>query len=560
VELTRGRETNTAFVVTRNLHEAAEIGETGKVIPRTAAAVLADIIRPPEHGRPSDRTALAEAEHAAQLAGSTRAMLDPLLEVVAEHLTGRTGRLLDQLAATGELPEHHRIAVASDEARGSLDALLRRAELAGHDPARVLRDAVAMGSLDGSASVAQVLHFRIRANLDDDTGALATEIGGYRNLLPTDLPATSQPGLEALADAADLRREELARDALEQAPQWAVEALGPIPDDELARQEWAQSAGWAASYRELADHTDPADALGVAPPAGLAERHAIFRTAHAALDLPGAGAEEEAMTEGRLRARVAAYQREENWAPRYVADELAATHDRWRQRDHDATVWAARADAEPDPAQATHLRTAADEARTEAAQLAAQVTQLEHADDARAAWWIETAVTRDNAERARYALGLRGIPLEDPAERTTATEWLDAEHAAREADDTHRDIHDDELAIEHEPISATTEAAVDLEPGDIRDSQPDAHEHSDPVERRRVPLPDDTAVTVDRAQAALAEIARRAAVEREAAAHAAELEPDEDARRSELARWADEPDEQTAEHDQGWDDDLGSEP
>jgi hypothetical protein len=310
VGLTRGRDTNVAFAVTRNLHEASDTGEAQQLVPRTAAAVLADIVRPPEHNR--DRTALTEAEHAELASRSTHASLDPLLEVVGEHLAGRTGRLLDQLAATGELSGHHRVDLAADDARGTLDPLLRRVELAGHDPAAVLRGAVNAGSLDGSASVAQVLHFRIRNTLGDD---LRTEIASYRDLLPGDLPEASRPGLEALADAADARRAELARDALDDQPQWAREALGPVPADEEGRSEWARAAGWAASYRELADHVDPADALGTAPPAGLAERHAIFRTAHDVLDLPGAGAEEESMTEGRLRNRVAAYEREENWAP-----------------------------------------------------------------------------------------------------------------------------------------------------------------------------------------------------------------------------------------------------
>jgi hypothetical protein len=95
-----------------------------------------------------------------------------------------------------------------------------------------------------------------------------------------------------------------------------------------------------------------------------------------------------------------------------------------------------------------------------------------------------------------------------------------------------------------------------LEPVDIRDGEPDASEHTDPVQRGRVPLPDDTVVIVDRAQAAVAEINRRTAAEREAADHAARLEPDEEARRAELARWADEAHEQTAEHDQGLDDEF----
>lgn len=81
-------------------------------------------------------------------------------------MTGRTGSLLDRLAAEGVLPERHLVALAADEASDSRDQLLRTAELAGHYPAQVLRDALAGRSLDKSASVAQVLHFRVRTALD----------------------------------------------------------------------------------------------------------------------------------------------------------------------------------------------------------------------------------------------------------------------------------------------------------------------------------------------------------------------------------------------------------
>ncbi len=188
VDLTRGREDNVAFVVTRSLAETAETGETGRVAPRTAAAVLANVIRPPQVDR--DRTALAEAEAAAEHVRSTGAHVDPLIEVIGEQLTGRTGRWLDQLAAAGQLPDRHRVAMAADDARGTLDPLLRAAELAGHNPARVLRDAVTAGSLDKSGSVAQVLHFRIRTALH---GQLTPRVVSYRDLLPHD-PARHQPG------------------------------------------------------------------------------------------------------------------------------------------------------------------------------------------------------------------------------------------------------------------------------------------------------------------------------------------------------------------------------
>jgi hypothetical protein len=571
VQLTRGRETNVAFVVTRRVADDAPTGETHTVRPRTAAEVLTDVIRPPE--RDPNRTALTEAETAAERAVSTPALLDPLIEVIGETLTGRTSAWLDQLAANGILPEHHRVALAADEARGSLDQLLRSAELAGHDPAQTLRDAIQCGTLDRSASVAQVLHFRIRTTLENQ---LAPRIDTYADLLPRELPEASRAGLEALAKAADARRTELGAQLAENPPQWAREALGPVPTDEAECSEWERKAGWAGAYRELTAHTDNQDPLGSAPPAGLAEQHALFRTAHDALDLPYLGADEEGMTEGRLRNRVAAYDHELRWAPRYVADELEATHDALRRHRNDATVWAARADTETDPTEAEQLHTAAATAREQAEQLTEQVEQLELADDVRAAWWADTAVTRDNAERARVALNLRGVDLDTPEDRVTAEEWLTAERAAQA--DAEREA---EIVNEHdladEPIH-TTPAGVDrvaanedeqtlddvtvVEPGppDIRHiSTADRGERHDPEQRRRVPLIDETAATLDRAHAALAELQARAQAEAAETARAVELEPDEDTRRAELARWAelDNADGDLAERDRGRDTDDG---
>jgi hypothetical protein len=545
VQMTRGRHTNIGFMVTRTVAEGADTGETRTVAARTAVAVLTDVIRPPEVE--GNRTALTEAEDAAETAHATGTHVDPLIEVIGESLTGRVAGWLDQLAAGGALPEHHRVAFAADEARGSLEQLLRSAELAGHDPAHVLRDAVTVGSLDKSASVAQVLHFRIRTALKDKLGP---QVASYVDLLPWHLPEPARPGLTALAAAADARRDELGTQLADAPPQWAREALGPVPADEVGRVEWQRRAGWAASYRELVGHTDDTDPLGAAPPAGLAEKHALFRTAHDALDLPYAGADEETLSEGRLRNRVAAYAREEAWAPRYVADELEATHTALRRHRDDATIWTARADAAEDPHTRSQHQAAAEAAREQAEDLQRRVRELEMADDARGVWWVETAVTRDHAERARVALGLRGIDLDTPTERVTAQEWLDAHDAEQRAADTDRNLLDEHDLLDDLDLDQVDRELVVDRRGhtvdgagmpDIRETSVcDVGERVDPTPQRRVPLPDETAVTVQRAQRALTEIEDRRMAEAAETARTAALEREEDlARREELLRWTD---------------------
>ncbi|MDN5852243.1 MAG: hypothetical protein L0K86_05220 [Actinomycetia bacterium] len=430
---TRGRETNVALVVTRTVADTAEIGETQKAVHRSAGQVVADIIRLPDVEK--DRTALTEAERAAEEARSTVAYADPLIAVIVDTLAGRTDGWLDQLAATGDLPAEHRVNYAADDARQSVDQLLRTAELAGHDPEQVLRRAVTATSLDSADSVAQVLHFRIREALRD---RLTPHVSSYRDLIPTHLYADERAALDRLADGADARRAELGAQLAAEPPQWAHESLGPVPDadrDSAGRATWEQRAGWAASFRELAAHTDEADPLGAAPPAGLAEKNAIFHAAHQALDLPDVGAEEEKMSEGRLRARIACWERVQRWAPTYVVDQLDALHEALRKARTDATIWAARADAETDPLAADQLRAAAAEAERNAEQLDVQVRDLEYVDQARDLGRIETAVTKDNAERARIALGWRGIDYDHPADRATTEDWLDAHYAAMAAEE-----------------------------------------------------------------------------------------------------------------------------
>ncbi|MDN5854038.1 MAG: hypothetical protein L0K86_14560 [Actinomycetia bacterium] len=414
----------------------------------------------------------------------------------------------------------------------------------------MLADAVGRTTLDGSTSVAQVLHYRIRTALD---GTLDPHVSSFADLLPRDLPERNRAGLEALAAAADARRADLGAELADTQPGWVREALGPAPgwDAPVERAAWEERAGWAGSWRDLAGHGDDAheaDPLGAAPPAGLAEKRAIFTTAHNALDLPTSGAEEEKMSEGKLRARVAAWEREQHWAPRYVADQLDATHEALRKARTDATVWAARADAEPDPLEADQLRAAAAEARQRADRLEPVLADLQSADDGRALWRIETAVTHDHAERARHAAALRGIDLDAPGDRVTAQEWLDLEHAARHADDLERDVTEpdvpaDDNATEVERVDEPD--TVEQPAPDIREtSVSDATERADPAHRRRTPPPDETATTVARAGLAVEEINRRRAAEAEQATTA--LDEDE-TRRPELARWA-EDDARAAEH------------
>ena len=317
----------------------------------------------------------------------------------------------------------------------------------------------------------------------------------------------------------------------------------------LARQEWEHRAGWAGAYRELVGWDDEHDALGNAPAPAMAEKAALFRAAHRELGLLDVTDEEANLTDGQLRARVRGYEREEAWAPRYVAPELDATIRRREELQADATIWRARADA-PDTAadEAAALREAAADASREAAELAARVAELEEVDDARAVWFTHTANSRERAHRSSTELRARGIDPDDPDDRVTADEWFDAHCAEQaEADRTRARSATTTNSTNPTPTTPsrrTTEAddardraRAGRHPRD-RDTGPDrATMH--PAARRRVARVDETAQAVANAQAALAEIAQRQQADAERAAR----ETEENTRRADLTRWHDEADD-----------------
>ncbi|WP_300010564.1 MobF family relaxase [Pseudonocardia sp.] len=560
VPATRGRESNTIYVVTRHLAPDAETGETFDAAARTPEAVLSDVLASIRE----DRSALAEQSHAEDEARSVMTQVDRMADLIRDVSAGRVADTLDRLAAEGHLTPHQRGQLAADDAFASLERLLRTTELAGHDPDQVLTAAIEARSLHDADSPAQVLHHRITHAL---AGKLTPHLrGGAADLIPHHLrdaePVDDKRAarLHQLADAADDRRRELGTLTASEAPAWAIDALGPVPDGTdptqlVARQDWEHRAGWAAAYRELVDHTDEHDPLGNAPGKGRVEHAVMFRAAHEALALVDAGAEEANLSDGALRSRIRAYERELAWAPRWVEDDLAAAHQQHARAAADATLWTARADA-PDtaPDDAARLRAEADDARAEAARLAEQIAELEIVDAARAAWFTHTAISRDNADRSRTELGARGVDIDRPDDRTTGPDWLaehHAEQAERERDqpiteaDLLPDAHDDRPSLRDEPARDEPRRrdqpdAVETDLPDIRDvSTPEATETADPPERRRVLPADESTVAVQKAQATLAEIAERQAADAaRAAADADDRDAAEAARREELTRWS----------------------
>ena len=457
VQSSRGRETNVLFVVTRNVADTAEIGETQKIARRTAAEVLADVIRPPDVER--GRTALTQAEQAADRGRSIPAQVDPMLTVVADTLAGRTERWLDQLAATGALPAHHRVALAADEARTTLDPLLRSVELAGHDPAQALTDAVTSASLDGSTSVAQVLHFRIRTA---HKGRLHPQVTGYADLLPRHLEPDTRAALETP------RQRTPTRGAPSSAPPWPPpRRSGPAkpsapPPTAADRPGRAGPVGGAGRVGRLlpragrphrrrgpARRRTPGRAGGEARPVpGRAHRprparRRRRRRSHVRRPAPRPGRRVGTRTTRRPPLR----RRRTRSHPRRPAHARGPTPPCGPPAPTPTPTRSKPTSSAPPPPRPPNTPNGSPSA----------VRDLEFADDVRALWRADTAVTRDHAERARVAAGLKGIDLDNPAERVTAQEWLDAHLIAQLAAEADQPVTDTDLAPDDAALHATSD-------------------------------------------------------------------------------------------------------
>ena len=107
-----------------------------------------------------------------------------------------------------------------------------------------------------------------------------------------------------------------------------------------------------------------------------------------------------------------------------------------------ATLRAAEARAETDPARRGEIEREAAEAAALAATLDQHTAALATADQARGTWLAHTAATRAAADRATAELAACGIDATTPDDTVTAAAWLAAHRAAETAEDPHREVAD----------------------------------------------------------------------------------------------------------------------
>jgi hypothetical protein len=252
VGLTRGRHGNTAHVTTVAVPADAPDGVALESVRRKPAAVLAGAF----DGRAPQRSALQEAVEAATEAEAIRTPAELLADATELATAGRTARWLDDLVEAGKLTDNQRARIAGEDGGPTLARLLRRVELAGHDPRQVLDNAVTARDFAGARELSNVIYRRIT-----NTVRLEPVGDSYTDWLPkVDDPQWSIY-LQSLANTADQRRRELGEEQAENPQQWAVEAFGPVPEEAEARNEWIRRAAVVAAHRELTGYDDDTTAL-----------------------------------------------------------------------------------------------------------------------------------------------------------------------------------------------------------------------------------------------------------------------------------------------------------
>ncbi|MEU9796912.1 MobF family relaxase [Streptomyces sparsogenes] len=136
------------------------------------------------------------------------------------------------------------------------------------------------------------------------------------------LPGDLGRFMDEWASEMDQRVERLGQRVAEEQPQWAVERLGPVPEDPIGRADWELRAGRVERYREAHGHDDERNAIGQQPPRGSVEARADWERARRALGIDEHEADIARASDETLRKMVERAEREADWAPPYVADQM----------------------------------------------------------------------------------------------------------------------------------------------------------------------------------------------------------------------------------------------
>ena len=232
-------------------------------------------------------------------------------------LTGAADRERYRQLVMDALPEEYQQDDLGPQATW-LYRTLRAAEMAGLDASEVVRATVSARSLADARNVAAVLDARMRRIVDP--------------LVPlpqkpwTDRPRQfADPELATyearLRQAMDARAERLGEHAVQTSPAWALQALGPVPEDSVERLDWQNRATKIGTYRELYGLGDDREVIGPEPTGNAPEMRAAWHDAFAAITKTDT-VDVRTLPDRSLLHMRDSYKTETGWAPPHVGKQL----------------------------------------------------------------------------------------------------------------------------------------------------------------------------------------------------------------------------------------------
>ena len=377
VGMTRGRQSNTAHVVTGNTAPAGH-----KPFQQAAPeSVLANVMQRDV----GDLSATEQIRQAQDWAGGSGHLLTLWTAAIRQTLDSDIDQ---QIKARLTEPEAWRY--DREHARRVLCQRLRAAQLAGHDIGALI-DRITAAPMDQARSITSVLHYRLQQLALPDLRHDAT----WAQRTPASAPPLAHQFAAALDDRARALGEHL---AVSPEP-WLARHLGVLAPaaSPALREEYTRRAGTAAAYREAAGITQPGQAVAPMPHRGDPELEAMRTAVLAALEIRDEADILRGLDRGELEARALQGQRARAAAPPDVSTRLRlaaqAEADAWRQAAG---------------ARTRHDHTAAANATALAAQLAAQRQRLEADHERYEQWSASTRDIRDTAGKATAELQRRG--------------------------------------------------------------------------------------------------------------------------------------------------------
>ncbi len=478
VALTRGTELNIAFLVTQREPDEHSL----KTLDSTAIGQMARILE----RETTDRSAVEMLRAGLDYSESLKSLVPIWADVTGRHTREQCRAMLAEMLGTDS------VARLDAEQADPLYRHLRERQLQGHDIEALLRDAIGdPRSLADARELGALLQDRVEKAAARRTPEREPAGSDWAVRTPESLEGELGEFAREVAEAIQARQEHLGQQVAEEAPEWALDRLGALPEQEPDRGAWEERAGIVAVYREMYEVEGTGTVIGQAPPRGAVEQRAAWQAAYDALGRPDEHRHIAQASDEQLRSMIDGFQREQEWAPSYVGDRMAEAYQQSREYEQRAALAEAEAATLADPVARAELVDRAAGWREIAANYADQARTFEEIHEIRQLWQGDTEQVRETAQAAAVELERRGVDQRQQAETERAAQVVELDWSDVERDDPERDAQLDERHVPEPTLENVERAAeseldwsdIDAEPRTAEPRAVDGREH----ERARAP-------------------------------------------------------------------------